>query len=213
MALQLPTGMAVPLLLVPARPLTLVLRSLSPGRVRRGVPAFGRSRPVAVLVLPPVAALLDAGGPWLLYRTPLFEAAQHRPSLHAVVQVHVLAAGPLFVFAVCFAVCRPAPVRHRGGGTAVRDGMLLAAGAAPSALAKSLCAAAPPGAAFAPAHLHPDARLMYYGGGLAEFAPALVLAVEWCAATGRAWAGGRRRPARSGRGTRFEPINQGSRPL
>ncbi|MFH9740944.1 cytochrome c oxidase assembly protein [Streptomyces roseolus] len=50
MALHLLAGMAAPLLLVLARPLTLVLRSLPPGRGRRGAVALGLSRPVAVLV-------------------------------------------------------------------------------------------------------------------------------------------------------------------
>ncbi|MFH8253893.1 cytochrome c oxidase assembly protein [Streptomyces roseolus] len=66
MALHMLAGMAAALLLVLARPLTLVLRSLPPGRGRRGVVALEHSRPVAVLVFPPVAALLDAGGLWLL---------------------------------------------------------------------------------------------------------------------------------------------------
>ncbi|MFI0828268.1 cytochrome c oxidase assembly protein [Streptomyces roseolus] len=208
MALHLLTGMAAPLLLVLARPLTLVLRSLPPGRGRRGVVALGHSRPVAVLVFPPVAALLDAGGLWLLHRTPLFATTQHRPLLHAVVQVHLMAAGLLFVFAVC----RLDPVRHRGGGIAVRGGTLLAAGTAHAVLAKSLYAAAPPGTAFAPTDLHAGARLMYYSGDLTELALALVLAVEWCAATGRAWVRARRRLTRSDERTRCEPVDQDSRP-
>ncbi|AVH94441.1 hypothetical protein GCM10010497_15870 [Streptomyces cinereoruber] len=186
------TGMAAPLLLVLGRPLTLVLRALPPGHGRRGLLAVAHSRPAALLVLPPVAALLDFGGLWLIHRTPLFAAAQDRPLLHAAVQVHVVAAGLLFAFAVC----RLDPVRRGGGGTAVRGAALLAGGTAHAVLAKGLYADGPPGTAFSPADLHAGARLMYYGGDLAELALALVLAVQWYTSTGRAWARrGRLRPA------------------
>ncbi|WP_411072498.1 cytochrome c oxidase assembly protein [Streptomyces sp. cmx-4-25] len=191
-ALHLLTGMTAPLLLVLARPLTLVLRGLSPGRGRRGLLAVAHSRPAALLVFPPVAALLDLGGLWLLHHTPLFAVAQHRPLLHAAVQVHLVAAGLLFAFAVC----RLDPVRRGGGGLAVRGVTLLAAGTAHAVLAKSLYADGPPGTAFAPVDLHAGARLMYYGGDLVELALALVLAVQWYASTGRAWTRGRSRPVR-----------------
>ncbi|MGW0366957.1 cytochrome c oxidase assembly protein [Streptomyces sp. NPDC002990] len=187
MGLHLLTGMAAPLLLVLARPLTLVLRSLRPGRTRRGLLAAAHSRAAALLIAPPVAALLDVGGLWLLYRTPLFAATQHRPLLQAVVHAHVLAAGLLFTFAVC----RLDPVRHPAG-LPLRAATLLAAGTAHAVLAKSLYAAPPPGTSFALADRHLGAQLMYYGGDLAGLALALTVAVQWYAATGRAWA--RRRP-------------------
>ncbi|MGW5849114.1 cytochrome c oxidase assembly protein [Streptomyces sp. NPDC055254] len=182
MGVHLLTGMVAPLLLVLARPLTLALRSLPPGSVRRALPAVARSRPASVLVLPPVAALVDLGGLWLLYRTPLFAAAQSQPFLHALVHAHVLAGGLLFTFAVC----RLDPVRPRGGGLGVRAGTLLAAGALHAVLAKGLYATAPPGTAFTTADLQAGARLMYYGGDLVELSLALVLAVQWYGATGRA---------------------------
>ncbi|MFJ4872863.1 cytochrome c oxidase assembly protein [Streptomyces sp. NPDC088757] len=186
------TGMAAPLLLVLARPLTLVLRALPPGRGRRGLLAVAHSRPAALLVLPPVAALLDFGGLWLIHRTPLFAATQHRPLLHAAVQVHVVVAGLLFAFAVCGLD----PVRRGGGGFAVRGAALLTGGTAHAVLAKGLYADGPPGTAFSPADLHAGARLMYYGGDLIELALALVLAVQWYASAGRAQARrGRLRPA------------------
>ncbi|MTE22252.1 cytochrome c oxidase assembly protein [Streptomyces sp. TRM43335] len=187
MARHLVVGMAAPLLLVLARPLTLALRALRPGRVRRALAATGRSRPAAWLLFPPTAAVLDVGGLWLLYRTPLWSVSHERPLLQAAVHFHVLAAGLLFAFAVCAVD----PVRHRWG-LPWRGAALLGAGAAHAVLAKSLYAAPPAGTAFAPDDRRAGALLMYYGGDAVELALAAVLAVGWYAAGGRA-------PARGGR--------------
>ncbi|WP_461097826.1 cytochrome c oxidase assembly protein [Streptomyces bullii] len=104
---HLVVGMAAPLLFVVARPLTLALRALRPGRARRRLLVLARSRPVGWLVLPPLAALLDVGGLWLLYRTELFAAMRHQPLLHGVVHAHMLAAGLIFTLACCPAHGRP----------------------------------------------------------------------------------------------------------
>ncbi|MFI8306358.1 cytochrome c oxidase assembly protein [Streptomyces sp. NPDC085927] len=183
-------GMAAPLLLVLARPLTLALRVLPPGAARRRLPALAHSRPVGWLVFPPLAALLDVGGLWLLYRTELFATMQHRPLLHAVVHAHVLAAGLLFTFAVC----RLDPVRRRWR-LPLRGTTLLAAGAAHAVLAKTLYASPPPGAVLTTADLHTGAQVMYYGGDLVEAALGVVLAASWYRATGRAQRHHRRRAA------------------
>ncbi|MBB5933132.1 cytochrome c oxidase assembly protein [Streptomyces zagrosensis] len=183
MVQHLIVGMAAPLLLVLARPLTLALRVLKPGAARRGLLACAHSRTAGVLVFPPLAALLDVGGLWLLYGTDLFEAMQHEPRLHAAVHAHVLAAGLLF----SFAVCQLDPVRRRWS-LFLRGATLLAAGAAHAVLAKNLYAAAPPGTAFTTPDLHTGAQVMYYGGDLIELALAVALAVQWYATTGRAHA-------------------------
>ncbi len=180
MAQHLAVGMVAPLLLVLARPLTLALRVLPPGATRRGLLSVLHSRVVGVPAFPPVAALLDLGGLWLLYRTGLFAAASHRPWLHALLYAHVLAAGVLFTAAVC----QLDPVRRRWHPV-LRGATLLAAGTAHAVLAKTLYAAPPPGTAFAPADLHAGARLMYYGGDAVEAALAVVVAASWYAATGR----------------------------
>ncbi|MEU9419041.1 cytochrome c oxidase assembly protein [Streptomyces sp. NPDC048272] len=181
-------GMAAPLLLVLGRPFTLALRVLTPGTPRRALLVLVRSRPVGWLLFPPLAALLDAGGLWVLYRTPLFAAVGHEPWLHALVHAHVLAVGLLFAFAVC--QLEPAGRRWSIG---VRGASLLAAGAAHAVLAKTLYATPPPGTAFAPVDLHAGAQLMYYGGDLIEAALATVVAASWYRVTGRAEARRRRR--------------------
>ncbi|MFF8386510.1 cytochrome c oxidase assembly protein [Streptomyces kanasensis] len=181
MAQHLVVGMAAPLLFVLARPFTLALRVLPPGPARRRLLALLHSGPAGLLLFPPVAALLDVGGLWVLYRTDLFATTLREMLPHVLVHVHVLAAGVLFTLAVC----RLEPVRHPRG-LALRGGTLLAAGGAHAVLAKSLYAAPPPGTAYAAVDLHTGAQLMYYGGDLVEVALAVTLAVQWYTAAGRA---------------------------
>ncbi|PJM99081.1 hypothetical protein CG740_32650 [Streptomyces sp. CB01201] len=191
MAQHLATGMAAPLLLVLGRPVTLALRSLPAGG-HRALLAVLRSRPIGVLTRVPVAALLDVGGLWLLYRGPLFAAAHERPWLAALVQVHVFAAGLLFTSVVC--ALDPLPRRP---GTVARSAALVGAGAAHAVLAKLLYAAPPPGTGFGAPDLAAAAELMYYGGDLVEIALAAVVGLRWYAASGRRLARERRRGARA----------------
>jgi putative membrane protein len=177
-------GMLAPLLLVLARPVTLLLRA-APAARRRLKPVL-RSRVVAVLTCPPVAAVLDAGGLWLLYRTGLFAAAARDPVLHVLVHVHVFAAGLLFTASVCALE----PVRHRYG-LLPRAAALVGAAAAHAVLAKTLYLSAPPDTAFA--DRQEGAELMYYGGDVVELGLAVVVALTWYAARGRAAARVRRR--------------------
>lgn len=188
MARHLVIGMVAPLLLVLGRPVTLALRALPAGPARRGLRAAVRSRPVGWLVLPPVAAVLDLGGLWLLYRTGLFARLHDRPWPHAAVCTHVLAAGLLF----SFAVYQVDPVRHRYG-LPVRAATLVAAATAHSVLARTLYGTGPPGTTFTGQDLAHAAQVMYYGGDLVELALAAALARQWYTATGR-----RPSPARHG---------------
>jgi putative membrane protein len=177
MGQHLIVGMVAPLLLVLARPLTLALRVLT-GGPRRILLSLSQS--ASWLVYPPVAAVLDVGGLWLLYRTGLFAATHDHPWLHAAVHLHVLIAGLLFTFSVC----QLDPVRHRHG-IVLRAGCLVLAGAAHAVLAKSLYGAAPPNTAFPTTDLARGAELMYYGGDLVEIVLAGVLAAQWYAVAGR----------------------------
>ena len=87
-------GMVAPLLLATAAPVTLALRALPRPRAR----ALGqllRSSPFALVSHPAVAALLDTGGMWLLFRTDLLAAVPP-----VLVNAHMLAAGYLFAFSL-----------------------------------------------------------------------------------------------------------------
>ncbi len=173
---HLGAGMVAPLLVVVARPVTLALRTV-PVAVRRGLVSLTRARVVRFLVLPPVAAVIDVGGLWLLYRAPLPAGVHHSPLLYP----HLFAAGTLFTFSVLALD----PLRHRPG-LPLRAGTLLVAAAAHAVLAKSLWAAGPPGTAYAAADLRMASQLMYYGGDLVEIALAVVVAHQWYRAEGRA---------------------------
>ena len=169
-------GMLAPVLVVLARPVTLVLRAV-PKAARHRLKRVLGSRPAGVLVFPPVAAVLEAGSLWLLYRTPLFAAIGDEPWLH----IHVFLTGLLFTTAVC----RLDPFHHRAG-LGVRAGALIGAAAAHAVLAKTLYVTPPPGVLLAVADRQAGAQLMYYGGDVAELGLALIVAVRWYAARGRA---------------------------
>jgi putative membrane protein len=184
--------MVVPLLVVLARPGTLALRALRGGR-RRLLLAILHSRPLSWLVVPPVAALLNTGSLYLLYRTPLLAAAQAAPWLDALVHVHLLLTGVLFTAAVC----QLDPLRHRYS-LPWRAVTVVAAAAAHGVLAKTLYVAAPPHTAFDVPDLQAGAQLMYYSGDAVEIAVAVVLAASWYAAGGRELDRARRRAAVAG---------------
>ncbi|MFF1696259.1 cytochrome c oxidase assembly protein [Streptomyces sp. NPDC058257] len=199
MAAHLGTGMIAPLLFVLGRPVTLALRALPVGPRRRLLSCV-RSRPAALLVWPPLAALVHIAGLWAVYRTPLLAAGHHRPWLHTLISVHLLASGALFAFAVLALD----PLRHRAG-YALRGGALLAASAAHGVLAKSLYATGPPGTSSTTADLHLASYVMYYGGDVIGIAMAVLLGHQWYAAGGRALGRRARRAPDAGTGTPGRP--------
>ncbi|WP_083751186.1 cytochrome c oxidase assembly protein [Kribbella sp. ALI-6-A] len=183
MTQHLVIGMLAPLLIVLARPFTLMLRVLPPSSSRRALLRVVHSRWSGWLISLPVVAVLEAGSLWALYRTPLFASTQQHPWLHALVHLHVLLTGLLFTFAIC----QLDPVRRRYG-LLPRAATVVLTGAAHAVLAKSLYAEPPPGTTFTPADLAAGAKLMYYGGDVVEIALAVVLALQWYRAEGRALA-------------------------
>jgi putative membrane protein len=165
-AAHLLIGMTAPLLLVTAAPVTLALRTL-PWRHARAVARLLASRPAALVTHPVVAAVLDVGGLWLLYRTTLLAAVPP-----AFLHLHMLLAGYLFAFALVGA--DPAP--HRPG-LGLRAGVLVAVVAAHDVLAKLVYAGGEEAAGL----------LMHYGATPVHVALFVLL--------GREWAAGRRRVA------------------
>jgi cytochrome c oxidase assembly factor CtaG len=176
MARHLLLGMVAPLGLVLAAPVTLLLR-VTDRRTGRRIGRILRSRPVHAIGHPAVAALLSVGGLYAVMLTPLHQAAATDPVLGHVLHVHYLAAGYLFAWSIA----GPAPAPNRPT-ILIRTVVFVLASAAHSVLAKLLYAHAE--------ELRAAARLMYYGGTLAE----LALAVALFAGFG-GWAG-RTAPAR-----------------
>src|SRR5690606_757641 len=92
-------GMFAPLALVLGAPVSLLLRSL-PRRGARVCLALLHSPPLRLLTRPWMALLLNIGGMYLLYLTPLFAAMASSPALHVLVHLHFLLAGYLFCWAI-----------------------------------------------------------------------------------------------------------------
>jgi putative membrane protein len=175
MAGHLLLGMAAPLLLVLAAPVTLALRALPARRARALVRLLGR-RPVRLVTHPVTAAVLNAGGLWLLYTSDRHRLTGEHPWLQVAVHAHVLAAGYLFTAAVVG--IDPAP--HRPGRR-VRGAALLAFLAAHAVLAKHLYGHPPAGVPASQARA--GAELMYYGGDLLDLAVIVVFWWQWYRAT------------------------------
>ncbi len=86
-------GMVAPLGLVGAAPLTQLLRTRAARRLMQTL----RSPGVSVLSYPATARLLNTGSLYLLYLTPFYAYTLTHPGLHALVHLHFLVAGCLFV--------------------------------------------------------------------------------------------------------------------
>lgn len=164
-------GMLAPLLLVLSRPVTLALRVMDKLPARRTVRLL-RSTPARFLSHPLTAAVLNVGGMFLMFRTPLFEAMSTLTPVHWLVTFHLVAAGYLWTAAL---VGRD-PNPHRAG-LRLRAGVLVATAAAHNILAKSLYADPPAGVPAAAAES--GAVAMYYAGGAVEIAVMLILCLQW----------------------------------
>lgn len=171
MTVHLMLGMAVPLLLVHAAPVTLALRALPAGHARRLSRVLG-SRPLRVLTHPVTAAALNGGGLWLLYTTGLHTAMSTNPWVHAAVHAHMLAAGYLFTAALIGID----PTPHRPGHP-IRAVALVGFLAAHAILAKYLYGHPPPG--MPEAGTRTGAVVMYYGGDLVDLALIVAFCRQW----------------------------------
>lgn len=173
-------GMLVPLGLVLAAPLTLLLRTL-PVRGARTVTAVLRSKPFHWLSHPVTALMLNIGGMYLLYLTPLYALTLINPYMHHLVHLHFLAAGYLFVWSI--AGPDPAPNRP---GMRTRVVVLFISIAAHAFLSKFMYAYNwPKNTPHDVEQIREAAQLMYYGGDLAELLLVVVLFASWYRAGSR----------------------------
>lgn len=103
MVMHMAIAMLVPLLLVPAAPILLALRALTPRRDKTWGPRevllqVVHSRVMAVLANPVVAAALFFFSLAIFYYSPLFELALRTHTGHELMMVHFLLTGYLFVW-------------------------------------------------------------------------------------------------------------------
>ena len=168
-------GMLAPLGLVLAAPVTLALRTLSVPAARR-ITGLLRRRPLRVLSHPVTALVLNIGGMYLLYLTPLYAATLGSPALHHLVHLHFLAAGYLFTWAI---LAGPDPAPHPPR-MRTRLGVLFVSMAAHATLGKLMYGYLWPRGTFHRAdEIRAAAQLMYYGGDLAEVLLAVALFAMW----------------------------------
>ncbi|WP_240740560.1 cytochrome c oxidase assembly protein [Microbacterium sp. PI-1] len=170
-------GMAAPLLLVLGAPVTLALRSIDVGSARR-LSHVLNSWPARFLTAPVVAAVLNVGGMWVLYSTPLYDAMRASFLVHLIVMTHFLLAGYLFTAAII--PIDPAP--HRAGFP-LRTAVVVLALAAHGILAKTLYAHPPVGVDGLDAQA--GAMLMYYAGDVVDIAIITILCAQWYRRSGR----------------------------
>lgn len=167
-------GMFAPLFLVLGAPGTLLLRSLSATSARRLVRLLDTGA-VRFLIHPFTALTLDMGGMALLYLTPLYALSTREPALHAFIHVHFLVSGTLFTWAI--AGPDPAPRRP---GWRVRLLALFLGTAVHAILGKWMYAYGyPRGTSHSLEEIQAAAKLMYYGGDLAELLLTLALFLAW----------------------------------
>lgn len=175
MTLHLLIGMFAPLAWVLAAPVTLLLRTLPQAGGKRVV-ALLQGRFVRFVAHPVTALLLNIGGMYVLYLTPLYAASLESWLLHYAIHLHFLLAGYLF----CWAILAGPDVSPHRLSLRFRLGVLFAAIATHSLLGKLMYSQGwPRGTGHSLEEIRAAAQWMYYGGDLAEGLLAVVLLTLW----------------------------------
>lgn len=175
-------GMFAPLALVMASPVTLLLRSL-PVRAARFCSRCIRC-PIAVWLSHPITTLfLNIGVMYALYITPLYQMSLNNTGLHVFIHIHFLLAGYLY----CWSIAGRDSSPHRASFT-MRVSALVVGIAAHGYLAKMMYINLWPDVPWYPAEaIQAAAKLMYYGGDLAELLLGVALFYGWHKERKRQW--------------------------
>jgi len=163
MAQHLLIGMFAPVFLVRGVPLTLLLKSLSAAKARYVVGIL-RNDAVGAISHPIAALLLNIGGMYLLYLTPLYALSLSNTFVHHFVHVHFFMAGYLF----CWSIAGQEVIGKRPS-VPLRAWVLFVGIAAHAFLGKYMYAnILPDGTPFSGTAIREAAKAMYYWGDLAE---------------------------------------------
>jgi putative membrane protein len=128
----------------------------------------------------PVVLVLDVGGTFAFYLTPLYSVAHQHPGVEAGLHLHMFLAGCLLSW---YLVGRdPMPSRP---STRIRLLVLLGAVGSHDLLAKMMYAQGLPHHGGTADQLRLGAQIMFYGGDVVELALALALMSLWYNRTGR----------------------------
>lgn len=156
-------GMFGPLGLVFGAPGTLLILSLTKSGAHRFMNIM-RLPPIRLLIHPVTAAILDIGGMYLLYLTPLFSLSMSHPVLFVLMHLHFVLSGYLFTWSIA----GPDPAPHRPSRS-LRLVVVFLATAAHAVLGKLMYGYGyPQGMSGSLDEAQSAAQWMYYGGDLAE---------------------------------------------
>jgi cytochrome c oxidase assembly factor CtaG/putative copper export protein len=111
MVVHMALNMLAPALLVQGGPITLALRTLSPGP-RQWLVSLLRSRAARVLAHPAFATVVFVGSYYTLYLTPLFGEAMLFHWAHQLMNLHFLVSGYVFYWLVAGVDRPPRPLVH-----------------------------------------------------------------------------------------------------
>lgn len=175
MAGHLMLGMAAPLLLALGAPATLLLRSLRTDDAKKAARVL-KSAVFSFYRHPVTASVLNIGGLWILYTTPLFGLMHMHPLLYLFVHAHVFLAGYLFTVSMIY--MDPAPRPH---SPLFRTAVFIPALAAHGILSKFIYAQPPDG--IPPSEARQGAMIMYYGGDLVDLVIIILLFHAWYKST------------------------------
>lgn len=163
-------AMIAPIFLVMGAPMTLLLKTLDTKMARR-ITRLLRSSFFSILSHPFVALILNLGGMFALYLTPLYTISLSDPIVHYLVHIHFLAAGYLFTWSIIGA--DPVPQRPR---FTVRVVILSFSIALHAFLTKWMYAhLLPQNTGDTSDDIREAAKLMYYGGDASELLLLVIL--------------------------------------
>ena len=174
MVIHLLIGMFAPIFLVMGAPVTMALKVL-PTHLARSITAILSSRFFGLIGHPITALLLNIGGMFVLYLTPLYNASLTNPYLHHLIHFHFLAAGYLYAWSLVGP--DPAPGRPN---LRVRMAVLFIGMGSHAFLSKFMYAYLYPiNSPHSIEQIQEGAKLMYYWGDLSEIILAVILFYLW----------------------------------
>ncbi len=174
MAQHLLIGMFAPVALVLGAPISLALRTL-PVQLARALVWLMRTEFFGWASHPFTALLLNTGGMFLLYLTPIYVLSQTHLGVHIFVHIHFLLAGYLFAWSI--AGPDPAPRRP---GLRLRLAVVFLSMALHAWLAKLMYINLwPAGTNDTVDAIQYSAKMMYYWGDLAELLLVVALFCQW----------------------------------
>lgn len=167
-------AMFAPIFLALGMPLTLLLQTLSTTLARK-LTAFLKSSFIYFIAHPVTAMVLNIGGMYLLYLSPLYNQMHHNPLLHHVVHIHFLLAGYLFTWTIIG--IEPAGPK---ASFKLRLSVLFISIAAHAFLSKAMYAYLWPSESMHTIHqIKEGAKLMYYWGDLSELLLLIIFFTMW----------------------------------